>query len=313
VQNSSSVRIALLLTLLISEIALVVSLRAVGWTETGGAILWISSLLLATLPLLMAGVLLIGRRLRFSLRTLLVVLSLIAFFLMLAVLPLRDAFNSRHASRRLLAAGAEVRINSSMDDVYARWGFDPRPPTSAPPARRSLPFWLRPLARDLLTFPTDEAIREIRLHDDDQISALCREASRFRNLERICVSRAITPAGMGRLRQSLGYFDRLTDFEIVVDLPSGWLRSLDGVASLYLHETRPHRGRRLATDHLHDIAALPNLRILLIVDYSISDADLQILSDCKSLKRLVLKRTAVTELGGQQLLTVLPDCVVYRE
>ena len=307
-----SFRIALLLTLLVGETALVFSLRLLGWHETGGAIRWISALGLAVLPLGIAAILLV-HRFRFGLRTLLVATALVALFLTVTVMPLQNALSSRRMSQRLLAAGASLHTASPFEDVYKRWGYDPRPKSPSPAEERELSVWLRPLAGDLLTIPTDDVIRQIWFDSDAQISILCRDPRAFRNLEGISVSQAVTPTGMEMLRRSLRKFTYLTYIHIDVDVPKGWLRSLEGITTLDLWGEQRRPGSRLSGEHLHDIAALRDLRVLWIFKYATNDADVEVLSRCKSLKHLILRKTAVTELGEQRLSAALPNCAVDRE
>jgi hypothetical protein len=149
-RKQPSFRIALLLTLLVGETALVFSLRLLGWHETGTAIRWLSALVLAVLPLAIAAILLVGHRFRFRLRTLLVAMALVAFFLAITVMPLQNALSSRRMSQRLLAAGATVHTASQFNKVYKQLAYDPRPAIPVSPEEPQLPVWLRPLAGDLL-------------------------------------------------------------------------------------------------------------------------------------------------------------------
>jgi hypothetical protein len=304
---------ALLLTLLVGEVALVGSLRTVGWRETGGAIRWISCLTAAVLPLLVAVAIFFHHRFRFSLQMLLIAVALTATFLFITVRPLQNALSSRRASRLMLAAGATLHTTSSWDSVYAQLKYDPRLTKSLPSLNQQLPFWLRPLAGNMLAVPVDDAVREIWLDNDEQISALCNEKSSFRNLERISVGMNVTKAALETLRQNLPKFAHLTDMELLVDGPADWLKSLKGVRTLVL--TIPYRAppKRLSDEQLRVVAALPELRVLEIFRYANTDADIQILSSSKTLKHLILKKTTVTQAGKRQLSAALPGCLIHRD
>jgi hypothetical protein len=311
--SQSIIRFALLFILLAAEITLVFSLRLLGWNETGSAIRWITALLIAILPLTIAATLLIAHRFRFGLRTLLIATALVALFLMVTLMPLQNAFNLRRVSRQVLAAGAEIRTESSFRDVYKEFGYEPWPESSLTARNEQLPIWLHPLAGELLTIPNDDAVKCISLSSDAQITVVCRELAALRNLECISIYGAVTPAGMEMLRQSLKEFPHLTDLHIGIDVPKGWLRSLEQLRTLWLWVESLQPARRLSADLLRDIPALPDLRVLRIHTYAVNDGDMEVLSGCNLLRYLILRNTAVTDAGEQQFFAALPKCVVDRE
>ena len=83
-----------LVVVLLLEAGLVISLRWLGWYGTGNAIKFAACLVVTFFPLLVACVLLIRRRLKFSVRTLLVATTLVAVF------PRAITHATRAASRR---------------------------------------------------------------------------------------------------------------------------------------------------------------------------------------------------------------------
>ena len=195
-------------------------------------------------------------------------------------MPLQVANNSRLVSQRLLAAGAELGTASSFRDVYKKLGYAPWPESSSQAKGRQLAAWLRPLAGDVLATPTDDAVKDIQLNSDAQILVLSREPSALRNLELISVYGGVTPTGMELLRRTLPEFPRLTEIHLGVDVPKGWLQSLEKIRMLWLWLDHPRLPRRLAAEHLHDITALSNLRILRIHTYALNDGDMKVLSGC---------------------------------
>jgi hypothetical protein len=309
---SASLRIGFLLTLLVGEVALFASFRSLGWYSTNGKILWASCLLCAILPLVAAVVVLGRHRLRFNLRTMLIAMALVATFLYLSVRPLQTAMSSRQGSRSLLATGATLHTKSSWDSVYQQLKYDPRP-AAIVPVDRQLAFWLRPLAGSLLKIPMDNEVREIWLGSDHQVDELCHNAANFSNLERISVETGVTPAGMENLLQSLLPFAHLTDFQIGVAIPRNSLRSLSNVRTLTLWGEKRIAGATLSDEQLRDIAALPNLRVLYIFMYKITDADVQVLAESKTLKRIILKKTGMTQSSQDKLSAAMPDCVINRD
>jgi hypothetical protein len=311
---SFSWRIGFLLLLLVAEVALVVSLRALGWYATNGGLIWASCLICAVLPFVAAVVALLRNRMRFDLRSMLVATALIAVFLYLSVRPLQTALSSRSASRSLLAAGAALRTKSSWDSVYAQLKYDPRTTPEAVPLNQELAVWLRPLAGSLLKISPSDSVREVWLSSDEQVIDLCGNAGRFLNLERVAVSEGVTPAGTEILRQALPRFARLSGLQIVdVNVPKDWFQKLPGIHTLSIWAEGPRAIPQLSQQQLRDIAALPGLRILWIYKCAITDADAKTLASAKSLRRLILRKTAVTQAGEDALSAAMPDCVIHRE
>jgi hypothetical protein len=304
----------LLLTLLVIEAALVVSLREFGWFETGTGLRWLGCLAAAIVPLVMAAVVLFRDRFRFNLRSLLVAMALVATFLFITVRPLQNAISSRRASQSMLATGATLHTVSTFDNVYTKLNYDPRLPVKVRPVNQELPFWLRPLAGGLQKVPVDDSVKEIWLTGDEQIAQLCREPGAFRILERISIiGQDISKAHLEILRQTLPEFTHLTDIHLSeFDVSPSWLRSLSSIRTLVLWRERQRAPTRLSDEQLHAVATLPELRVLMIYGYAATDANIEILSGSKTLKHLILRQTAVTESGRRQLELALPDCVVYR-
>lgn len=296
--------------LLVVEVALVISLRAFGWHATNNGMLWILCLLCAALPLVSALVALLRDRFRFGSRTLLVATTLIAAFLYLTIMPLHRASRSRRASQALLATGATLRTASSWDSVYQHLAYDPRPAPYPAPHDNELSSWLRPLAGNLLKIPRADAVREIWLSGDIQVETLCYNAAEFPNLERLDIG-GVSPAAMESLKQAIPSFARLGELKLDLDLPKNWFRSLRKIHTLSLWAEQNRAGRKISVEQLRDLAALSDLKVLDIFLYAVTDADVKVLSTSTSLKRLLLKKTAVTAAGAKQLSTEMPGCVVY--
>jgi len=306
-------RIAALLLLLGAEVALALSLRELGWFETGHVIRWGACGLAALLPLVVAAILMLRNRLRFSLRSLLMAMALVAVFLFISVLPLIEAFDARKGSQRLQADGVQFSTES-MDEYYRQIGHDPRPTPPTPPVNRQLAAWLRPLAGDVLTLPTDEEIKSVWLDADGQVLRLCAMPSRFCNLEQIGVGPNVSSAGLQVLGGALPKFPRLTALDLGnVPIPKDWLKSLRNVKTLFLGVGGPLKGRLLDPQHLKDLGELPNLEVLMIAGYLVRSADMQALAGSESLRFIHLKRTATAPWGKKQLAEAMPNCVIRSE
>jgi hypothetical protein len=298
--------------LLLLEIALVVSLRTQGWYETGDWLRWTASLLAALIPLVIAAILLIKGGLRFSLRSLLVAVGLVAAFLYASVLPVLEASRARSGSRRLLATGATLLTEFDREKFYERLGFDPRDSRMAPVAAlRELPPWLMPLAGEVVDIPPDRAIRNIELSSDLQVSELCQSTAKFPDLERITISTGVTPNGIELLRDALPKFEHLTELQFSGDqFPRSIVDSPANIRSLWIWAGRPPRGRPTRED-LAAIAKLPQLKLLFIFGHPITDADVTALDGSTSLRHVFFRGTTVTEAGKQQLEAALPECEVH--
>jgi hypothetical protein len=58
---------------------------------------------------------------------------------------------------------------------------------------------------------------------------------------------------------------------------------------------------------------MPQLKMLWIFQYPVSDADVAVLSESKTLRYIMFKRTAVTAAGVEKLSETMPDCVIRRD
>jgi hypothetical protein len=161
----------------------------------------------------------------------------------------------------------------------------------------------------LPNFPPDEAVIQVVLRNDAQVVAFCQVAQRLKNLEDLGV-RGLSANGMELLRKHLPQLPRLVEVAVNnnIDIPDNWLASLTNVESLAVWAEGKRMGSPLAIKHLQDMAALPQLRVLLIFGYSVDDASIQALSESTSLRHLVLRYSKVTEAGKQQLSEALPEC-----
>lgn len=306
----ASHRLWWLVALLAAESLLALSLHTLGWFETGGLLRQAACALLALLPLAAAIYLVTRRRFHFSMRAMLIATALLAAFLWISVLPLYEAIASRRGAMALAATKVDVRDYCSNEEYFVRIGHDPRPPAPPKPAVRPLPGWLRPLAGDALRLPVDAAVREVKLHDDAQAAALAANVARFPSLTYIGVqTRGLTPQGIAAVFETLPQAAHLVQLHVTCPVPNGILRQAAGVRCIWIDS-----GTRLANaigpEVLNDLAALPELRHLDMRHVRISDADLQLLAQSASLRRIVLRAGGVTPAGVAHLEASLPDCEI---
>jgi hypothetical protein len=312
----TAIRKSILPALLVLEIALVVSLRSAGWDSTTASIRWGASFFAATIPLLLAAIILFRNGHRFQLRSLMIAVFFVALFLFVTVMPILDASRARRGSRSLALAGAELQTESMLYDYYNYIGVETDiKPSASLQANAELPSWMLPLAGKLLGPPTDAAIREIWLDRDTEISELCRLCRRFPNLERFSLyGPGVTPAGMEQLAANTDNFPKLESIHLRnVALPIGWLPSLNRIRTLFLWAEGPTAAQfQLSPKQLAEVASMPHLEVLMIQGYGLKDADMDYLSEGKNLTCVTLWHTGVTATGEERLVSSIPGCKVRR-
>lgn len=319
---NSSVRLSPLLALLIAEIALLVAIRQLDWFATGPINQWIARLLAAFLPLLVAVALLVKRGLRFSLRTMLVATALIAVFLVITGVPLRNAIALRQVSHRLKSAGASIGTGRASEDFFRSLGYpesDPLPPSNT----GSLPAWLRPLAGDFNELPLDEQVIAIAMRDDRQIAELCRDPAPLVHLKSIAVYRGVSPTGMESLGKAMPQFAAVKEVSVNhVPVTLQFLRALENVEFLTLSARYPRRFSyrmavsapgQLTTEYVAAIASLPHLKVLHLIDHGIADADFALLAKSASLEHVILNNATVSSAAVKKLRQQLPHCDIRKE
>lgn len=302
-----------LVSFLLVEAAMVVSLRTLGWFGTGSAISLIACIFVTILPLLLAVVLLVRNRLRFGLRSLMGIVALFAVFLFVSAIPLIDYRSARTASSQLVAANATLNADlDGWDDFYTDMGLEP-PPDLTPVQAAEVPPWLGPFTERLSAFAADESVRSIWLDSDGQIQILAEHAARFPNLQCISITSGVTEDGLGQLGATLARFTHLYRVDVNnVVVPENWYQSLTNIKTLFVWAEGSLRGTPFPSDDLADIASLPQLEVLMVLGYAFDDSDAGALASSRSIKRVILRGTAVTQAGESYLEKAMPDCIVRR-
>jgi hypothetical protein len=85
---------------------------------------------------------------------------------------------------------------------------------------------------------------------------------------------------------------------------------LTNIRTLWVWGEGASRGTPFDKKHLKDIASLPNLETFMVLGYAFNDDDARTLATSNSIKRVVLRGTAVTEDGESDLANT--DRLVYR-
>ncbi|MEX2115091.1 MAG: hypothetical protein WD845_17990 [Pirellulales bacterium] len=311
-KNSRLVTPFVLAGLLLLEAGLVVSLRTLGWLGTGSAIGLIICTLATFLPLLIGLVLLARNRLRFGLRALMACVALVAVFVFVSAMPLVDYRSARTATKQLAAANATLNVEFDWDSFYDGMGLKPPPvPESAPAVR--LPPWLGPFTESLSAIPTDDAVRSIHLSSDEQVHILAVYSARFSSLQFVSIARGVSVAGLRTLQSVLPHFPQLVGVQVNdVAVPENWYGSLTNIRTLLVWGEGMSRGAPFPPEDLVAIRSLPNLEALMILGYAFNDSDAKRLSSSPSIKRVILRGTAVTPKGESALSNAMSERIIYR-
>lgn len=301
-----------LLALLLLEIALVLSLLTLGWFGTGIAIQLVTCIFVTVLPLLVACVMLATNRLRFDLRSLLSAIALIAIFLTVSLIPLLEHRAARQASMRLLSANATISEGSDWDDFYPQFGWKPPQKLTTTDTAR-VPPWLTPFTNRTSAIPTDNSVRTIWLNTDNQCRILANHWQYFPALQFVGITGGVSGEGFSLLETTLSHFEHLDAvYTNDVVVPPNWYSCLTNIRTLLIWAEMATSGKPFPNDHLADIASLPNLEVFMVLGYAFNDNDARKLATSKSIKRVILRGTAVTVSGEKDLSDAEIDRVVYR-
>ncbi len=309
-----------LLAVLTIETVLTMSLWADGWLGTGQHLRMMVAGAAAALPLGVAVWLLLRNRFRFGLRSLLAAMALVAVFMFLSVRPLLEARNARQASRLLTSVGIKLDLEPEDDHyrtIYMQIGHymkiehDLRPPRSVAKSPREIPTWLRPIAGDLPSLPSDDNVLSVGVESDVQMVALCQMAPRLKNLESIAIWGQVSPAGLGLLKNTLPKFESLVELQLGVPAPVGYFESLTTIRSLFIWREQATHARWLTATHLQEIAGMPRLEVLMFLGYgNINDSNVHVLSRSNSLKRLLFRMASISRDAQIDLSEAMPRCEI---
>lgn len=301
---------AVLLFILLLEAILVVSLRWLGWYGTGSAVQYAACLFVTALPLLAALAVLLHNGMQFSLRSILTATFLVAVFLTLSLAPLVRHRAARQTSMRLLVAGATVNQDVDWDSFYSQVDLDPAPKVVIP---RSgvVPPWLKSFTKETDAIPPDDAVRNVWLNNDRQCRIFAANWKRLPSLQSVSISRGVSSEGLQLLQDVLARFKHLDSVHTNdVSAPPRWYGSLTNIRTLWVWGEGASLGKPFDQDHLDDIASLSNIEMLMVLGYAFDDNDARELAASKSIRRVLLRNTAVTPAGESDLANATR--IVYR-
>ena len=307
---SSRGTMSVLLFVLMVEAMVVVSLRWLGWYGTGNAFVFVGCLIVTALPLVAALAVLIRRRLKFSLRSLLAATMFVALFLVLSMMPLVRHRSERQTSMRLLAVNATVNEGKEWGDFYSQFELNP-PPKLVASRAFAVPSWLAAFTRATEAIPPDDTVRSIWLNSDQQCQVLAANWERLPSLQSVSVTRGVSTEGFQLLQDVLPRFRHLHCVHTHdVAVPPNWYKALTNIRTLWVWGEGAFRGKPFDEEHLGDITRLSNLEMLMVLGYAFDDQDARELATSTSIKRVILRGTAVTANGESDLANA--NRIVYR-
>lgn len=308
---SSGTTTSVLLFVLIFEVMVVVSLRWLGWYGSGNAFLFLGCLIVTALPLLVALAILLRRRLKFSLRSLLAVTMLVSLFLVSSLVPLVRHRSERQASMQLLATNATLNEGQDWGDFYSKLDLNPPPDLVVNSRASAVPAWLASFTKRTQTIPPDNTVRSVWLNSDEQCRILSDNWKRLPSLRSVSLTRGVSTEGFELLQDVLPRFKHLHCVHTNdVAVPPNWYSALTNIRSLWVWGEGTSRGKPFDEGHLKEITELSNLEMLMVLGYAFDDEDARELAGSTSIKRVVLRGTAVTADGESNLEE--PNRIVYR-
>jgi hypothetical protein len=240
---------------------------------------------------------------RFSIRTILLGTTAISLILCFLVAPLYRLFEERRGSQRLLESGAKLEYSIYLKRDYA---VELPEPTAA----EKLPEWMTDLAGDMAKLRPDADVLEVYAHSDEQVAALCNEGRRFRQVQVIDLwDRRISPSEVLRFRDALPQWPTAIDFHFHCPLPPTFLSSLGQARTMFLWSPGAS-GTRLDGARTQEIATLENLELLWIKRYRLDVDDVLQLAGCRSLRRLYLQETGLSNADLARLRAAMPNCEI---
>ena len=312
--NSLRVRTKTLIlaAILVVEASLVVLLRTLGWFGTGNALQLVTCVFVSVLPLLVAVTLLTANRFRFGVRSLIFAITLVGVFLSVSLVPLLDFRSARRASIQLVSANAKLNNRFDWNEFYNAIDL---PGVSMMTSSRTIhvPPWLTPFTKNISAILSDDAVHSIWLDSDAQIEILAKNWQRFSSLQSVGIGSGVSDSALELLQNTLPRFEHLHCVHTNdVVAPKDWYRSLTNVRTLWVWGEGLSRGKPFPTEHLIDIASLPHLEVFMVLSYAFNDSDARTLSSSPSIKRIILRGTAVTPAGESDLADESMGRIVYR-
>ncbi len=238
--------------------------------------------------------------------------TLVAVLLMLSLMPLVRHRAARQASMRLLSSNATINVGLDWDEFYSQIDLQ-SPPKLTPAKTAAVPPWLTPFTIHTSSIPPDDAVRSIWLYTDEQCHILADNWERFTSLQSVSITRGVSDDGFRLLQEVLPRFKHLDCVhtnDVVV--PSNWYGSLTNIRTLWVWGEGASRGKPFNREHLNDIVSLSNLEVFMVLGYAFNDSDARELATSTSIKRVILRGTAVTLAGETDLSNGEINRIVYR-
>ncbi len=301
----------LLLGLMAIEIGLLVSLRKLGWFETGNVLQMLGSILVMALPILIIAIVLLLNRFRLSLRMILILIALNALLLGTSVKPMLEYRDQRRGGYRLLTANARLDTEQYNFQHGAKWNYGlVKIPTIEEPVIW-IPPWISYFVRDIQKGPADVLIVNIVVESDEQLKLIAEEAKRFSNLKTLSIDTTqISSEGISRLPSIFASCKSLSDlyfFGNDMEKLHGGLAIGDGLRGVSFYA---YQGQPLSVSLVRELTSLDHLESISFNFQCANDEVLQSISPRPKLKNILLRQTDVTEEAIRKFRESNPDCVL---
>ncbi len=301
----------LLLGLMAIEIGLLVSLRKLGWFETGNVLQMLASILVMALPILIIAIVFLLNRFRLSLRMILISVAVISLFFGTSLKPLLEYRDQRRGGLLLLAAGTRLDTEDFSFQQGAKWSnHSVETPTINEPVIW-IPPWISYFVRDMQKAPADISIMHIVVESDEQLKLIAQEANRFRNLKTMSIDATqVSSEGIAQLPSIFASCKSLSGLHFYGnDMESlrGGLAIGDGLRDVSFYA---YGGQPLSVPLVRELTSLVQLESITFYFQCADDVVLQSISPLPKLKKILLRQTDVSEEAIRKFREANPDCVL---
>jgi len=260
-----------------------------GWTVLIAVASVGAFLLLVLLWFVLA--LLFRRRFQFSIRSLLVMVVVVAVPCSWLAVEMKKAREQKSAVEAIRKLGKSVAYDYEFDRS-GRYRWDAPPPG---------PAWLRNLLGD--NFLTEALI--VFLDDTEVTDADMERIKHLDRLQRLELQNTkITDTGLQHVKDftQLGYLD-LSSTQVT----DAGMKNLKGLAKLWLFDLT---GTQVTGAGLEHLKGLNELQVLMLSYTQVTDAGLEHLEGLIKLRDLNVTGTKVTDAGVKKLQQALPNCEI---
>ena len=297
--------LGMLALVLVFEVVFVIVLGQVGWNATTVILAGIAS----SLPFTVGLFLIFQRGRKLWILLLLISTACLSGLIAFALQPLVEAKRARSVSIAIHAASTSrgIRSDSIVASQLAVYGRDYEDfnKIGFQNDQSEFPGWMLPLAGKLRNIPRDDALEYVDVTSDAMTKLVCDSADDLPNL-RMLSANYLSRNGLRYLSDHSTDFEKLDAFIFMnTYFPDGCLEKLTRCRLLCLF--RSNTEKVPSQSQLDEIVSLPNLEYLSF-GYTIDDSVLKRMSECRSLKQLIIYNGDVSPDAAAAFREARPDC-----